>query len=188
MLCWLLGCDNTIVKLDPMFSDECGFDVKGTIGAIMFLGVCRGRLRMCLRDFDSYYFHDPGRHLSVWELKEEVDDNGAKFNKWCLMVSLSMNQLVTKHPLIPENKLRNRRRFRVQCFHPYNEDLVFLETEHPNCISICNMRERTLEVVSEFDPTMINSESWFHGGTYFFGAKNFHPFVIPWLPTPVPKS
>ncbi|PRQ29833.1 putative F-box domain-containing protein [Rosa chinensis] len=193
MLYWLLGANNNIVDLDPMFSsdviDQCRFGINGTIYTYMCLGVCGGRLRMCQRDFVGKQDFVGNRHLSVWEWKEEVDDNGCKMQKWCLIVDrLSINQLVLKYPLISENKLPYGRKFQVLGFHPYNEDAVFLETEHPNCIALCNMRERTLEMVSEFDPK-INLESWF--GSWFrsacLGSRNVYPYVIPWLPTPVPK-
>lgn len=142
---------------------------------------------MCQKDFRSVVLDY--RHLNVWEWKEEVDDNGCKVQKWCLIVDrLSMNQLHLKYPLISEKKLRKRRRFQVLSIHPNNEDVVFLETEYPNCIALCNMSEKTLEIVSEFDPA-INLKyfsSWF--GSSYLGSTNVYPFAIPWLPTPVPKS
>ncbi|KAK9940801.1 hypothetical protein M0R45_017442 [Rubus argutus] len=183
--------NNNIVELDPTFSsdviDQCRFGI-GTRREFMCLGVCRGRLRMCQKDFRSVVLDY--RHLNVWEWKEEVDDNGCKVQKWCLIVDrLSMNQLHLKYPLISEKKLRKRRRFQVLSFHPNNGDVVFLETEYPKCIALCNMSEKkTLEIVSEFDPA-INLKyfsSWF--GSSYLGSTNVYPFVIPWLPTPVPKS
>lgn len=171
----LLGYNNTMVELDPT---ECRLGINNGLVSrlVMYFGVCRGRLRMCERDISDNRDYVGNRHLSVWEWKEEVHGNG---HEWCLVVdSLSMNDLVLKYPLVSENKLRYRRGFRVLSFHPYNEDVVFLGTNNPNCIALCNMRQRTLEI---FDPdSAMNFERW------YLGTRCVYPFVIPWLPTPVP--
>lgn len=146
---------------------ERGFD---------FLGVCRGRMRLCQFFTLGDQYGVPERFLSIWEFrKDEVDEN----DRWCLIDTLPMDEMISENPLISdwefkEDRVEENHIMTVLAFGPNNKDILFLEVAQH--IVICNIRTKTL---TETNTTPYESVNWFE--------RSVFPLVLPWWPTPVPR-
>ncbi|XP_021824988.1 putative F-box protein At2g02030 [Prunus avium] len=136
-----------------------------------FLGVCRGRLRMC--QLFVYYTLDGRNHhgVSIWELKEDDHDHEAN-NKWCLVHIVYTDQIVSETPLMSRYKNVGfwERTIMVQDFDPNNEHVLYLQLFNRQVMY--DLRTRTLEVVM----------LWPFSAIVCLGKRVF-TFVIPWWPT-----
>ncbi|KAL6278404.1 hypothetical protein ACE6H2_022005 [Prunus campanulata] len=135
-------------------------------GQSAFLGVCRGRLRMCLL---FPYTTPDGRHhlgVSIWVLK---DVN----NKWCLVHRVYTDQIFSETPLMSryKNISFSKKTIMVQDFDPNNEDILYLQLfQRQFMYDLCT---RTLEVVM----------LWPYSAIVCPGGKHVFTSVVPWWPT-----
>lgn len=103
----------------------------------------------CLRVTKSLYNHHDN-NIKIWEWREGADEEaGGKLKlKWHLIVEgVSLQEMVcnSKDPSINEFKELDDKF--VRAFHPNNEDIMYLDFNGK--ITICNLRARTLEVVTQ---------------------------------------
>ncbi|PRQ52033.1 putative F-box domain-containing protein [Rosa chinensis] len=199
MLYWLNADyqDAFIVGLDPYYysnknnNDECpGFhfiELPERYGQFPFLAVCGGgRLRIChfftnqLRvpiPFSHETIDVPMPCMSVWELKDDVDDD---VNDWYNLTGIiDLSTMVFGNPLTREwgfySKTPLLDSIMVLAFDPNNEDILYLELfDH---IVACNISERAIKGTTLTIP---------YRSTVRFGRGVF-PFVIPKWPTPPPR-
>ena len=174
MLYWICWDDSAMftIEFDPFGSDdisdhkcrfieEPGFEVNRR--SIISLCAFQKCVRVCVQSGGSYF--------SVWEFKEEVDSVGDKLKKWHLIVDrVSLNQFSSEFfRQYSDNRI-------VLGFHPTNEDILYMRTLHS--IVTYNIREKTIKRAIEAPE---------HLEARFIPYESVFPFVLPWLPTPVPR-
>ncbi|KAK9944286.1 hypothetical protein M0R45_009859 [Rubus argutus] len=170
-ICWD-GSATFTIEFDPFGSDDvsdhkCRF-IEGpgfvaredSMVSICAFPKC---VRVCIQSGYTCF--------SVWELKEEVDNAGDKLKKWHLIVDrVSLNQFSSEFfRQYSDNRI-------VLGFHPTNEDILYMRTLHS--IVTYNIREKTVKRAIEAPE---------HLEARFIPYEFVFPFVLPWLPTPVPR-
>lgn len=161
--------------------DKCRFiegpNLHDGLPPFYYPGVRLGVSGRCLRVTKSLYNHGDN-NIKIWEWREVADEEaGGKLKlKWHLIVEgVSLQEMVcnSKDPSINEFKERDSKL--VRAFHPNNEDIMYLDFN--GTITICNLRARTLEVVTQ-GPMGLKYQS----------PKDVFPFVLPWWPSPFPRA
>ncbi|CAL8166143.1 unnamed protein product [Prunus armeniaca] len=137
-----------------------------------FLGVCRGRLRMCQVFVYSTLLDCRQHHgVSIWELKDDDRDHESS-NKWCLVHIIYTDQIVRETPLISRYKNVSfwKNTIMVQDFDPNNEHVLYLQLFSRQVMY--DLRTRILEVVMIWRYRAIDGP-----------GKRVFTFVMPWWPT-----
>ncbi|XP_070675875.1 uncharacterized protein [Malus domestica] len=140
---------NSTIRATAKFVDDnelCRFIEFGDSPYIMdalcsyTLGVCRGRLRLFLQD-------ESGENLFIWEWKEvekqQGDINGVKLMEWCLIKTVSWEEMVPKdNPAIAKWLKEEKWSWTGMLVgDPNDGDVLYLHRKHD--ILLCNVRTKT---------------------------------------------